>query len=48
MDNLLNDQPVNMDLNVLLGKPPKTLKKITTEITNIIEKNIDLKKFDEN
>ena len=48
MDNLLNDQPVNMDLNVLLGKPPKTLKKITTEIPNIIEKNIDHTKFDEN
>jgi phosphoribosylformylglycinamidine synthase len=37
-----------MDLNVLLGKPPKTLKKITTEIPNIIEKNIDHTKFSEN
>ena len=48
IDTLLNDQPVNMDLNVLLGKPPKTLKKITAEIPNIIEKNIDNTKFSEN
>ena len=48
IDTLLNDQPVNMDLNVLLGKPPKTLKKITAEIPSIIEKNIDHTKFSEN
>lgn len=30
-DGLLNDFPVNMDLNVLLGKPPKIIKKINSK-----------------
>ena len=30
-DGLLNDIPVNMDLNVLLGKPPKIIKKINSK-----------------
>ena len=47
-DTLLNDHPVNMDLDILLGKPPKTLKKITTETLSIIEKNIDHTKLSEN
>ena len=31
-DGLLNDIPVNMDLNVLLGKPPKIIKKINSKL----------------
>ncbi len=38
-DNLLNQDVVNMDLDVLLGKPPKLLKKIPKKIEKDIPKS---------
>ncbi len=50
-DSLFKNHPVDMNLNILLGKPPKTSKKISSKITKILNKksvptnlNTELKK----
>jgi phosphoribosylformylglycinamidine synthase len=48
-DSLFKNNPVNMDLNVLLGKPPKTSKNISAKKNNIsYDGNINHNEFKDN
>ena len=47
-DSMLNDNPVNMDLNVLLGKPPKIIKTINSKSPLINQPDVGHQNLAEN